>query len=192
MDLGPLRESLKDPRLRLMENLSKLKSAPSFELPPGLTARVAPDLLVQTFGKYGSMGKFATDWVKQKELYKNHIGHEMMLHCMTLDRMLETSPEFITTAGCEILCSRVYALKRAFKDVNSMADWKQPRGSSANKWKSKVRWDLANELDWRSVMDGEESLPNVEKDLTQRLQQKALFQKYLSKTGTENTKEEED
>ena len=111
---------------------------------------------------------------------------------MTLDRMLEASPDFITTAGCEILCARVYALKRAFKDVNAMSDWKQPRGASANKWKSKVRWDLANELDWRSVMDGEESLPSVEKDLTQRLQQKALFQKYLSKAGTEGAKEEEE
>ncbi|CAK0835831.1 unnamed protein product [Prorocentrum cordatum] len=138
VNIGPLRESLKDPRVRLIEGLTKLKSAPTFERPPpGLTARVAPGPPVQTCGKYGSMGKFATDWVKQKELYNNHIGYEMLLHCMTLDRMLEASPDFIATAGCEILCSTVYALKRAFKD------------------------------------------------LTARLQQKALFQKYLHEAGSE-------
>ena len=153
---------------------------------------MAPELLVQTYGKYGSMVKFASDWVRLKELARNHIGHEMMLHCMTLDRMLEASPDFIQTAGCEILCARVYALKRAFKDVACVNDWKQPRGSGANKWKSKVRWDLANELDWRSLTEGEEALPGVERDLTARLQQKALFQKYLQKGGSDAAKEEDE
>ena len=111
---------------------------------------------------------------------------------MTLGRVSEASPDFSTTAGCEILCSRVYSLKRAFKDVNSISDWKQLRGASANKWKSKVRWDLASELDWRPIMDGEESLPGVEKDLTARLQQTALFQKYLHKAGAKGAKEEDD
>eukprot|EP00959_Pyramimonas_sp_CCMP1952_P442876 9271106-Pyramimonas_sp.AAC.1 len=73
-----------------------------------------------------------------------------------------------------------------------MSDWAQPRGASANKWKSRAHWDMANELDWRSVMDGEESLPSVEKDLTARLQQKALFQKYLHKAGSEGAKKQDD
>ncbi|CAK0838668.1 unnamed protein product [Prorocentrum cordatum] len=184
VNIGLLRESLKDPRVRLMENLTKLKSAPTFELPPRLTARVAPDLLVQTYGKHGSMGKFAADWVKQKELYNNHIGHGMFLHCMALDRMLEASPDFITTVGCEILCSRVCAMKRAFRDVRAMSDWKQPRGTSANMRMSKVRWGLASEPDWRSVMDGGVSSERRE-DLTARLQQKAPFQKHLLKAGSE-------
>ena len=62
----------------------------------------------------------------------------------------------------------------------------------ANKWKSKVRWDLANELDWKSILDGEESLPGAEKDLMSSLQQKALIQKYLQKGGSDLVKEEED
>ncbi|CAK0837708.1 unnamed protein product, partial [Prorocentrum cordatum] len=166
VNIGPLRESLKDLRVRLMEKLTKLKSAPTFELPPGLTARVAPDLSVQTYGKYGSMGKFATDWANQRELYNNLIGHEMLLHCLTLDRMLGASPDFLATAGCEILRSRVYALKRAFEDLRPMSDLKQPRGASANKWKSK--------------------------DLAARPQQKAPFQKYLHKAGSEGAKVEEE
>ena len=149
-------------------------------------------MLVQTYGEHGGMGKFASDWVRQNQLFKNHIGCEMMLHCMALDRMLEGIPDFIATPGCEILRSRVYAPKRAFKDVDCLGDWKQPRGTAANKWKSKVRWDLANELGWRSLVDGEESLAGVEEDLTARLQQKAIFQKYLQKAGAEGAKEEDE
>ena len=54
-----------------------------------------------------------------------------------------------------------------------------------------MRWDLANELDWRSVIDGDESLPGVEKDLTSRLQQKTLFQKHLTKAGVEAKEDDE-
>eukprot|EP00972_Heterocapsa_arctica_P045397 6701194-Heterocapsa_arctica.AAC.1 len=61
----------------------------------------------------------------------------MMLICMTLDRMIRASPEFISTEGCEIICCRVYALKRAFQDVQSAAEWRQPKGQSAAKWRSK-------------------------------------------------------
>eukprot|EP00959_Pyramimonas_sp_CCMP1952_P218053 4560636-Pyramimonas_sp.AAC.1 len=55
-----------------------------------------------------------------------------------------------------------------------------------------MRWDLANKLDWRSIMDGEEPLPGVETDLTARLQQKALFQKYLAKAGSEGADGEDE
>ncbi|CAK0891788.1 unnamed protein product, partial [Prorocentrum cordatum] len=146
VNIEPLRESLQDPRVRLVENLTKLKSAPTFELPLGLLARVAPDLLAQTYSKHGNYG--------------------------------QASPDFITATGCEILCSRVYALTRAFNDARAMSDWKQPRGTSANAWKSKLRWDLANELD------------SVERDLAARPQQKAPFQKYLHKAGSEGAKAE--
>ncbi|CAK0877995.1 unnamed protein product [Prorocentrum cordatum] len=173
VSLEPLREALRDPRERLLANLSKI-------------------LLVQTYGKHGSMVKFATDWARLEELNRNHIGREIMLHCMALDRMLEASPEFIQTAGREILRAGVYALKRAFKDVAGIKDWKQPRGSGANKWKSKVRWDLASELDWRSLTEGEEAHPGVERDLTARLQHKDLFQKYLQKGGSDAAKEEDE
>ena len=98
-----------------------------------------------------------------------------------LDRMIRSSPEFIMSEGCEIMCSRIYALRRAFHDVQQQADWKQPKGQNAAKWRSKVRWDLANEVDWRSQLDGDEMLPNVEKDLQERLHVKTFFNKYFHK-----------
>ena len=110
---------------------------------------------------------------------------------MVLDKLLQGDEDMVNSEGVEIICRRMHGLQLAFQNVHRMSDWKQPRGSAANKWKSKVRWDLANELDWRAVLDGEEALPGVEKDMTARPQQKALFRKYLLEGGTEE-KEDED
>ena len=44
-----------------------------------------------------------------------------------------------------------------------------------------MRWDFANEIDWRSLLDGDGILPNVEKDLQERLHVKALCNKYFHK-----------
>ena len=85
---------------------------------------------------------------------------------------------------------RIYACRRAFQDVKSQDDWKQPKGTKASQWKSKVRWDLAQEIDWRSVAANDETLPGVERDLQTQLQNKALFQKYLAKAEGQSAEEE--
>eukprot|EP00959_Pyramimonas_sp_CCMP1952_P194855 4074682-Pyramimonas_sp.AAC.1 len=61
---------------------------------------------------------------------------------------------------------------RAFEDVTGIIDGKQPRDSGADKWMSRVCWDPTDELDWRSLMEGEEALTRVERYLTARLQQR--------------------
>ena len=102
---------------------------------------------------------------------------------MVLDKLVSTMPEFIRSEGCEILARRVYALRRAFSEVKGLDDWRQSKGVKANQWKSKVRWDLAHEIDWRSLAQNDETLPGVERDLQNQLQAKALFNKYLAKAG---------
>eukprot|EP00972_Heterocapsa_arctica_P019583 2890142-Heterocapsa_arctica.AAC.1 len=93
----------------------------------------------------------ANRWTQEKELQRNHVAHEMLLMCMVLDKSLMGSPDFVNSEGCEIMCRRIYALKKAFENVKTANDWKQPKGSAAAKWKSKVRWDLANEIDIRAL-----------------------------------------
>ena len=54
-----------------------------------------------------------------------------------------------------------------------------------------MRWDLAREIDWRTVAEDDQTLPGVERDLQSQLQNKALFAKYLQKAeGTAATAEE--
>ena len=147
---------------------------------------MAPDLLVQIYSEHGSSGKFAKWWIKAKELEHNHVANEMIMIAMVLDKI----PNCIGTEGCEILASRVYALRRAFSDVKGINDWRQPKGANAAKWKSKVRWDLANAVDLRSLNEMCELIPNVEADISKALRDKALFLKYLTDGGSPDTHED--
>ena len=166
----------------LLSNLEILKKDVSFKMPGQVKEWIAPGLLVQIYSEHGPAERFARDWIKSQEFDRNHVGHEMMLHAMTLDRMIKSVGDFPSTEGCEIICARIYALKRASKDVGCQADWRQPKGQAATKWKSKVRWDLVSEIDWRSLSEGDGTIPSVEKDIQDRLQTKALFNKYLMKS----------
>jgi hypothetical protein len=138
--------------------------------------------VVQIYAKHGCFDAFAKTWVKDKVLEKNHVGNEMVMLAMVLDRMIQNDPNFLRSEGCEIMARRVYALQRAYQEVHHLNDWKQPKGASASKWKSKVRWDVAGEIDWRSLTEGDTLLNGVEKDVSARLQQKANIAKWLAKS----------
>ena len=78
-----------------------------------------------------------------------------------------------------MVCRRIYGLKRAFRDVHGPQDWRQPKGPSGAKWRSKVRWDLAQEIDWRALEADDEDIPEVEKELQGKLRDKAMAHRYL-------------
>ena len=66
-----------------------------------------------------------------------------------------------------------------------------PKGANASKWKSKVRWDLALEIDWGKLSEESLSLPAVEAEIQDRMQKKALFAKYLNKSHDSSKTTEE-
>ena len=70
-------------------------------------------------------------------------------------------------------------MKKAFESVRNISDWRQPKGAAASKWKTKVRWDLANEIDLRALAAETESLPSVDWELQGRLKERALLTKYI-------------
>ena len=141
---------------------------------------MAPQLLIQIYSKHGSMKNFVATFVKEKELDRNHVANELMLLGCTVDKLLVEDPNFMRTEGCVILCRRVYAIHRAFANVRRADDWRQPKGAGAAKWKSKVRWDLADEIDWRAITEDDSLLPGVEKDIQDQLQRKALLRRYIA------------
>ena len=49
--------------------------------------------------------------------------------------------------------------------------------------KSKVRWDLANEIDLRALSGEVEALPGVDKELQGRLKDRALLTKYVDQAA---------
>ena len=51
-------------------------------------------------------------------------------------------------------------------------------GAAAQQWKSKMRWDLANEIDIRAFTGETETLPAVDRELQSRLKE-ALMTRYV-------------
>jgi hypothetical protein len=175
-----LRQALRDPRAKVLEQLESASSSQvDWVLPANVEERVAAPLLVQIFSVHPSATAMANRWVQEKELQRNHVAHEMLLMCMVLDKSLMGPADFVTSEGCEIMCRRIYALKKAFENVKTANDWRQPKGAGAAKWKSKVRWDLANEIDIRALAGDVESLPGIDKELQGRLKERALLNKYV-------------
>ena len=77
---------------------------------------------------------------------------------------------------------RIYGALCAFEDVREESDWKQPRGSGG-KWKSKVKWGLLKEYDVKALEGSDWRIPEADKEVSDRLQQRALFDKHLEKSG---------
>ena len=98
--------------------------------------------------------------------------------------------DIINSEATEILCRRLHGLELAFAHVRRMADWKQPRGQSGAKWKSKVRWELCDQYDIRALDEDGLYIPGADEEVRSRLEKKALFKKYLEKAGETGQHEE--
>ena len=180
VDVVALRESMKDPKVKLMEHVGLLQGPVDWKLPGNCKERVAPQLLIKLYATYGSMLRFAEEFIREKELENNHVANEVVMLALVLDKQIASTPSFLQTESCEIVCRRIYALKRAFAEVKKVDDWRQPKGTAANKWRSKVRWDLANEIDWRAITSNDSVLPGVERELQDCMHKKAVSAKYLA------------
>ena len=186
-----LKETLRDPRERVIEQLQHYKKDSGWSLPPNISEKVAPALLLQIFSSFPSTSAMANRWIQEKQLERNHVAHEMVLLSIILDKSLLEDASFASSESCEIVCRRIYALKKAFESVKCQSDWKQPKGASAQKWKSKVRWDLANEIDIRALIGDTEALPTVDKELQNRLKEKALMNRYIENVAGAGAVEED-
>ena len=183
VDTARLRDALRDPRERVLEQLEGLKQAVDWSFPANVSERVALPLLVQIFSTRPSATQMAQRWAQDKQLERNHVAHEMLLMCMVLDKSLLSIRDFVNMKGCEIIARRNYALKKAFENVRNVNDWRQPKSAAGRKWKSKVRWDLANEIDLRALSGEVEALPGFDGELQGRLNDRALLTKYVDQAA---------
>ena len=124
---------------------------------------------------------YVKQFVREKQLEGHHIEHELQVYGLAVDSQVKDNASFINTEACEILCRRIYGIRRAFSLVKGRADWQQPRGQGANKWKSKVQWGLLDEIDMRSLKQDTGTIEPVEADLRKQLEKKALLNKWMTK-----------
>ena len=78
-------------------------------------------MLVKMYAEHGSASGFCDHWTSTEELHGNHVAKEMLMLCMILDKMLSSDTTFAMTEGCEIICARVYALRKAFQEVQTQS-----------------------------------------------------------------------
>ena len=79
----------------------------------------------------------------------------------------------------------VFHFYKAFEDVKVQNDWQRPK-NAPNKWKSKVKWQLLNEYDIRSLEAGEYDVPAADEEVAQRMKVKALYNKHYGNLEGDN------
>ena len=122
------------------------------------------------------------EYIARRELDICHAAQELLLLSVFLDRMVGEKFEMTNSDSVEVMCRRVYAFWKAFEDVQQIGDWKQPRGSSG-KWKSKVKWGFLKEYDVKALEGSDWRIPEADKEVSERLQQRALFNLRLDQSG---------
>ena len=180
-DVEEFRKGMVPPRESLASHLDSYTAEVPWKLPADLKARVAPHLLMQIYGAYPTCTEFIKCFVREKQLEGHHIEHEMQVLALAVDSQVKSDSNFINTEACEILCRRVYGIRRAFSAVKNRMDWQQPKGQGAHKWKSKVQWALLDEIDMRALKADSCTIDSVEEDLRKQLERKALMNKWLVK-----------
>ncbi len=68
----------------------------------------------------------------------------------------------------ERICRRAYGYNFAFAHVHHEEDWKRPRGEGSRNWKSKVRWNLLNDLDLGALEANSGTAPLVDAEVAGR------------------------
>ena len=100
----------------------------AWKRPADPTARVAPHLLRQIYGAYLPCPEVIKCFVRKTQLEGHHIEHEMQVPALALDSQVKSDSNFTNPEASEILCRRVYGLRRAFSEVRCKADWQMPKG----------------------------------------------------------------
>ena len=147
-------------------------------------ARCAPEMVARIYRNGRSCEDFVKAFIREKELEGNHLGNEMQLLALMVDRALcESPPSWINYQTTEVVFRRLHGIERAFATVSKEADWRAPKG--AKNWKTRVQYALLDEIGARKITENNTVIDSIDKEVRERLQQKALLHKSLNKvTGS--------
>ena len=171
-----------NPKDAALAHLRRYQDIEGFKIGGDASVRVAPSMVAKLY-KYGrTASRELEEFVRSRGLEKCHAAMELPTLGLILDRLVvdSASAEVINMPAVEVVCRKVYGLIRAFEDVKSENDWKMPKGANAGKWKSKVKWTLLQEYDVKFLDSSDWSIPEADREVADRLQKRALFNKHLS------------
>ena len=171
-----------NPKDAALAHLRRYQDIEGFKIGGDASVRVAPSMVAK-LDRYGrTASRELEEFVRSRGLEKCHAAMELPTLGLILDRLVvdSASAEVINMPAVEVVCRKVYGLIRAFEDVKSENDWKMPRGANAGKWKSKVKWTLLQEYDVKLLDSSDWNIPEADREVADRLQKRALFNKHLS------------
>ncbi|CAK0837144.1 unnamed protein product [Prorocentrum cordatum] len=176
---GP-QDSFKDMRSVAMEKLEAYREEVAWALAGGIKTRVTPRMIARIYRSGGTAVQIAKDFIRTQELDGNYLADELLMVAMLIDRgMVEAPAEWINYKTTESAFRRIHAVERAFEMVRTSHNWRAPK--QPKEWKSKVNYPVLSELNPMNCSDEDVLIEGVEKELRERLAQKALLQKTLDK-----------
>jgi hypothetical protein len=89
---------------------------------------------------------------------------------------VEKLPNLINSEGYERICRWGYGLEKVYEHVRRVEEWKDSK-------KAKTQWGILKEYHPSDEESGGATAEGADLEVQKKLQQKALFNKYLEKSG---------
>jgi hypothetical protein len=184
-----LEEEAVSPKDAALAHLRRYQDIDGFKIGGDATVRVAPSMVAKLYKNGRTASRELDEFVRSRGLERCHSATELPTLGLILDRLVvdSASSEVINMPAVEVVCRKIYGLIGAFEDVKSESDWKMPKGANAGKWKSKVKWTLLQEYDVKFLDSSDWSIPEADREVSDRLQKRALFNKHLSSSEPDSS-----
>ena len=171
------------PHQAFLRQLRRYRDIPisSWPMPPGYQKRLAPTYLADVY-RTGTAAAYARTWIRDHSLQNNVPAQEMLSIMEAVDdSILVDERDVINSVAFEKLVRRAYGLERAFEDVSREVDWKRPDGKK--NWVSKVKWDLCDRYDVRTLANRPSRVAEVDEEARQSTERDAAFHKWYTKSS---------
>jgi hypothetical protein len=151
--------------------------------PIGYRERVAPALLAEAYQAGGTAEFYGREWLRARELTDCYTARDIVAGLAAIDTMMlvDRQAGLLNKVSVEKTCRKVYALMRAYRDIQTSADWKRPKGGGANTWKTKVNWHEARMIDPGLTEARDVHMPEVDEELRKEMDREASLLKARNK-----------
>jgi hypothetical protein len=111
--------------------------------------RLGPEFFAEVYSSGKTGEAYGREFLRARGLLECHTAREIVAGLSAFDTMMlvDKEPGLLNKISTEKLARKIYALMKAFGQVECEKDWLKPSGKEAGSWKSKVNWDAASRID---------------------------------------------
>ena len=187
--IAELERAAQNPHGVFLRQLKKFREVSPWPMPLGYRQRLAPSYLCQVYKSGQSGVEYARRWMQAHSLQNCSPAQEMISVLSAVDdALLSDGADVINSVTFEKLCRRAYGLERAYEECTLEEHWRRPENRKS--WKSRVKWDLCDQYDVRSVTSKGTRIPVADQEAREVMEREASFAKYYSKMAEAKQKEQ--